>query len=522
MVPERPIRILIIDDDRADREIYKRCLGLSATWKFEFAEADSAADGLEKSKSWGPDCILLDYNLPDQDGLEVLTSLGTQSEEAPAAIVMLTAFGGEELAVRAMKAGATDYLPKGSVAADTLSHTIINAVEKGRMRRQIEAQQAELQKSARRHQVLLEAIPDMVWNASADGHVEYANRRWFEYTGLQLDQATRFGWDHLLHPDDSDRTYAAWKQGDNGNTVFEIEHRLRRATDGSYRWHLVRAVPLRNPATGETLSWFGTCTDIEDQKRLEVEKLQRQKLESIGRLAGGVAHDFNNLLVAILGGASLAMDTLPGSHPAQKLLSEVLNAGERAAHLTRQLLAYAGKSNFFVEPVDVGELVGETCSRVRRSLPENLHLEIHNQPDLPSIETDQEQMRQVVTDLVMNAAEAVGKGGGSVRVCTKALNIDTESAVHNGFQPSLAPGQYVALEVSDTGCGMDQEIQKKIFDPFFTTKSTGRGLGLAAVQGFVRTNRGGIEIKSAPGQGTHFCIVLPVAVESASRTRAAG
>lgn len=522
MLPERPIRILIIDDDCADREIYKHCLVLSATWKFEFAEADSATDGLQKCKSWHPDCILLDYNLPDQDGLAVLTSLSAQSDQASAAIVMLTAFGGEELAVRAMKAGATDYLPKGSIAADTLSHTVINAVEKGRMRRQIEAQQAELQKSARRHQVLLEAIPDIVWMAAADGRVEYANRRWFEYTGLQLDQATHLGWNHLLHPDDRDRTYAAWEQADNGNTVFEIEHRLRRAADASYRWHLVRAVPLRNPATGEILSWFGTFTDIEDRKRLEVEMLQRQKLESIGRLAGGVAHDFNNLLVAILGGASLAMDTLPGSHPAQKLLAEVLNAGERAAHLTRQLLAYAGKSNFFVEPVNLGELVCETCNRVRRSLPENLHLEIHNQPDLPALETDQEQMRQVLTDVLMNAVEAVGKTGGYVRVCTALIDIDADSAMRNGFQPGVAPGKYIALKVSDTGCGMDQEIQKKIFDPFFTTKSTGRGLGLAAVQGFVRTNRGGIEIESAPGQGTHFRIVLPVAVEDASRTRAAG
>jgi two-component system, cell cycle sensor histidine kinase and response regulator CckA len=520
MLPERPIRILIIDDDRADREIYKRFLSLSAAWNFEFAEADSAAAGLARSKSWRPDCILLDYNLPDQDGLELLESLSAGPDQVACAVVMLTAFGGEDLAVRAMKAGATDYLPKAGVAADTLPHTIRNAVEKARMRRQIEIQQAELQKNARRYQVLLEAIPEMVWMATADGRIEFANRRWFEYTGLQLDQAARLGWDHLLHPEDHDRTHQAWRQVERTGNVFEIEHRLRRAADGAYRWHLVRAAPLRNQLTGEILSWFGTCTDIEDQKQLENEKLQRQKLESLGRLAGGVAHDFNNLLVAILGGASLAMDSLPSAHPAQKLLAEVVHAGDRAAQLTRQMLAYAGKSNLFVEPVDVGQLVHDTCERIRTSLPDNLRFEVHSKADLACVDTDQEQLRQVVTDLVMNAVEAVGKGTGTVVVSAEALEIGADSG-ENGFRPPVPAGKYVAVQVSDSGCGMNEEILKKIFDPFFTTKSTGRGLGLAAVQGFVRSNRGGIQIHSVPGQGTRIRVVLPVAVEVAGRTLAA-
>ncbi len=515
MLPDRPLRILIVDDDLADRAIYKRCLGLSATWRFEFAEADSAAAGLRMSESWRPDCILLDYNLPDQDGLEMLSGLRGSSGRVPCAVVMLTAFGGEELAVRAMKAGVTDYLPKGRVAADTLPHTIANAYEKSRLQSQIEAQQSELQKSARRHQVLLEAIPQMVWMATADGTVEYANRLWFEYTGLQLDQAERLGWDLLLHPEDRERTYAAWRQADGPDSIFEIEHRLRRASDGTYRWHLVRAAPLRNPATGEIISWFGTCTEIEDQKRLENDMLQRQKLESIGRLAGGLAHDFNNLLVAILGGASLAMESLPPTHPAQKLLEGVVDAGDRAAQLTRQMLSYAGKSNLFVEPVDIRELVRDTCSLVRSSLPKNVHLQVRIETEIPPIDTDKEQMRQVVMDLVMNAVEAVGQAGGTVEVCTEVADINGEGA---GFRPPVSPGKYVILEVCDSGCGMDDEIRKKIFDPFFTTKSTGRGLGLAAVQGFVRSNRGGIQIDSAPGQGTRFRIVLPAALEAVRRT----
>ncbi|HLK47040.1 MAG TPA: response regulator [Bryobacteraceae bacterium] len=517
MLPAATLRILIIDDDPADREIYKNCLRLSAAWKFEFAETDSAATGIQRCREWHPDCILLDFNLPDQDGLETLDQLRAGSQRAPCAVVMLTAFGGEELAVRAMKAGVTDYLPKGRVAADTLPHTIANAVEKWRMQSQMEIQQTELQNSARRYQVLLEAIPQMVWMARADGSIEYANRRWFEYTGLALDQVQHLGWDHLLHPEDRERTLAAWARVNGRDGIFEIEHRLRRASDGTHRWHLVRATPLRNPSTGEIISWFGTCTEIEDQKRLDHDMLQRQKLESIGRLAGGVAHDFNNLLVAILGGASLAMETLPPLHPARKLLDGVVEAGDRAAQLTRQMLAYAGKSNLFVEPVDLPELVRDTCGLVRSSLPANLRLEVRA-GDVPPIDTDKEQMRQVVMDLVMNAIEAVSPAGGVVAVCTDMVELDEDAAGQDGLASPLPSGRYAVLEVCDTGCGMDEEIRKKIFDPFFTTKSTGRGLGLAAVQGFVRSNRGRIEIETAPGQGTRFRILLPAALEPARRT----
>jgi len=520
MVPDRPIRILIIDDDLADREIYKRCLAFSAGWQFDFAEAAAAAAGIEKVRSWAPDCLLLDYNLPDQDGLEMLQSLRSASGRPPCAVVMLTAFGGEELAVQAMKAGVADYLAKGRVTPDTLPHTIINAVEKWRMQAQIEAQQLELQRSARRYQVLLEAMPQMVWMAGADGRMEYANRRWFEYTGLGLAQAVPFDWESILYPADRQRTYQAWSQAQAAGRVFEIEHRLRRAADGSFRWHLVRAAPLPNPATGEILSWFGTCTDIEDQKQLENDQLQRQKLESIGRLAGGVAHDFNNLLVSILGGASLAMDSLPPSHPSQKLLDEVLHAGERAAQLTRQMLAYAGKSNLFVETVDLGKLVKETCDSLRRTLPVSVQLNVYSEAGL-GIETDMEQMRQAITDMVTNAIEAVGRGGGTVEVRCGCLDLPKGAEGHNGSRAALPPGKYIAVEVSDTGCGMDEETRKKIFDPFFTTKATGRGLGLAAVQGFVRSNRGVIEIESAPGQGTRFRIVLPAVVAVATKTGSA-
>jgi len=222
-----------------------------------------------------------------------------------------------------------------------------------------------------------------------------------------------------------------------------------------------------------------------------------------------------------MGGASLAMDSLPESHPAQRLLGEVLHASDRAAQLTRQMLAYAGKSNLFVEPVDIGELVRGACDQIRNSLPKNLEVKV-KVGDLPVIETDLEQMRQAVTDLVTNAVEAVGPSGGTVEVRGEVVEFQEESIVQNGFRHAIGPGRYIILEISDTGCGIDEETRKKIFDPFFSTKSTGRGLGLAAVQGFVRSNRGAIEIDSAPGRGTRFRVMLPALAEAVTRTRTAG
>ena len=511
MFDQAQFRVLIIEDDRTDREIYKRCLNLERTCHFEFAEAESAAGGIEMARTWRPDCILVDYSLPDMDGLQLLNHLKFQGQSFPCAVVMLTAYGGEALAVHAMKAGVLDYLPKRDANAHYLPHAISNAIERFRMQCQIEEQRAALERSARQYQLLLEAMPQMVWTANADGLLEYANGRWIEYTGLSAQGVRRLGWDETLYPDDQEGTWAFWRQSAQTGAVFEIEHRLKRASDRTYRWHLVRAVPMRN-AEGQITHWFGTCTEIEDQKQAEKAALQRQKFESIGRLAGGIAHDFNNLLVTVLGGTSLAIDSLPTPHPARSLLKEVVVAGEQAAQLTGRMLAYAGKANFFVESANINRLVQDACERAKASLPPCVRLEICGGDSLPPIETDVEQMRQAIRELVVNAAEAIGLNTpGTIRIRTTGVEIAGSPAETASGLPEIPAGTYVAVEVTDTGRGMDEEVQKKIFDPFFSTKSLGRGLGLAAVQGFVRSNRGAIRVHSAPGAGTWLQVLLPTA-----------
>jgi signal transduction histidine kinase len=232
-----------------------------------------------------------------------------------------------------------------------------------------------------------------------------------------------------------------------------------------------------------------------ERRQLEEQLRQAQKLESLGLLAGGVAHDFNNLLTGILGNASLVLEMLSPPEPERSMLEDVVKASERAAELTRQLLAYAGKGKFVIHPVHMSEVVREISQLVRSSIPRQVELKMDLPADLPLVEADPSQMQQLVMNLVINAAEAIGD-------CTGLVEVSTSVRRHS-------ERVFVCLRVRDTGCGMDEATRTQIFDPFFTTKFTGRGLGLAAVQGIVRSHLGDIKVRSRPGHGSVFDVELP-------------
>ena len=372
-----------------------------------------------------------------------------------------------------------------------------------------QAERKEAEASERRYRSLAEAIPQMVWSAGADGSIDYFNRRWYDYTGKTFEETQGWSWVSVLHPDDEKACLRTWREAVRTGQRYEIEYRLRRF-DGVYRWHLGRAVPARD-ADESIVKWFGTCTDVDDQKRSEEALRQSAKLESIGLLAGGVAHDFNNLLTGIMGNASLAIDLLSEPDPARPLIQDVLQASERAADLTRQLLAYSGKGRFVVKAVSVSRVTQEIAHLIQASIPKKVDLQMRLEPDLPLVHADPGQIQQLIMNLVINGAEAIGEqNAGTVEVSTRlqTLNADDLQNYH-GFE--ITPGLYVCLEVRDTGCGMDEKVKSQIFDPFFTTKFMGRGLGLAAAQGIVRSHKGAIRVASAPGAGSCFDILLPAA-----------
>jgi len=254
--------------------------------------------------------------------------------------------------------------------------------------------------------------------------------------------------------------------------------------------------------------------DVSARKRVEQQLRQAEKLESLGLLAAGVAHDFNNLLTVIVGHASLLASEMPTVKPVMGRVHEIVRASQRAADLTKQLLTYAGKAESEIVAVNCSDLLQDLGASTAAKISKQVKLRLKLSSALPLALADVNQMKQVITNLITNAAEAIGENSGSVEVRTSVLEVDLQYLRDaEGFADQIVPGTYVVIEVEDTGCGIDDETKAKIFDPFFTTKFTGRGLGLAAVRGIIRRYKGGLQVHSTPGQGTIFRVLLPVAEE---------
>jgi PAS domain S-box-containing protein len=268
--------------------------------------------------------------------------------------------------------------------------------------------------------------------------------------------------------------------------------------------------------------FVANADDLSDIRRAEVDRLnleakiqQVQKLESLGVLAGGIAHDFNNLLVAILGNADLAYHELPRTSPAWESIEQIRTAATRAADLCRQMLAYSGRGRFVIKPFNLSRLVEDMAHLLEASIPKRALLNYDFPTNVPTVEGDMTQVRQVALNLITNAADAIGERGGVISIRTGWMQADRAYLASTYLAGDLAEGCYVYLEVSDTGCGMDEATQARIFDPFFTTKETGRGLGLAAVLGIVRGHKGAIQVYSQKDKGTSVKVLLPAADQPA-------
>ena len=306
----------------------------------------------------------------------------------------------------------------------------------------------------------------------------------------------------LVHADDREHLRKVTEPVFARGGEYEVEYRFYR-NDGELRWMLERGQGfVDGNAKCQTVSGVGI--DITERKQLEERVRHAHKLESLGVLAGGIAHDFNNLLTGILGSASLVIENLPRDSQAWHMQRNVIEASERAAQLTGQMLAYSGKGRFYVEDIDIARVVQDNLRLIHASVAnKKVQLDIQLSSEPCVVQADPAQMQQVVMNLMINATEAIPEDrAGIVRLITRIQYLPQDSE-------GLKAGEYVVLEVSDTGTGMDADTLSRIFDPFFTTKFTGRGLGLAAVQGIVRSHKGAIRVASAPGDGTTFTVTIP-------------
>ena len=388
------------------------------------------------------------------------------------------------------------------------------------IRRQVGERTAELAESRRELANMLHALPGMTYRCTYDHQltVLFVSEGALELTGWSAEdfRSGRIHFRDCIHPDDIGRVREVTRAALQNQTEVEIEYRLK-TKDGEEKWVLSRGRGTHG-ADGKLTIFEGLAIDITAQKkaeaaRLDLERkaLEGQKLESLGLLAGGIAHDFNNLLSSILGNATMARQTLGAGHAVDDPMRAIEAASLRAAELCRQMLAYAGKGRFVVEPTDLTTLVNDLLPLLKISIAHQATLTLHLERNVPPVLADATQVRQIVMNLVLNAADAIVDRGGEIVLKTGVIEADYALLANCAAGAGLPKGEYVFIEVRDTGTGMTPEIQAKIFDPFFTTKVAGRGLGLAAVLGIVRGHKGALRVESTPGVGSTFTLLLPPA-----------
>ncbi len=363
---------------------------------------------------------------------------------------------------------------------------------------------------------ILDNIPECIFvmDVTADGRfvIVELNPAEEKAVGLSSDQVAGKFIEEALTEDVVRSVTPQYLRCVASRSPIDYEGELNLAIGPRYfRTHLI---PLQD-ATGRVCRLVGCCHDLTEARRSHEEALARQKLETIGALANGIAHDFNNLLGGILASAELALNEKgEGVAVVEDELQRIRTASIRGAEIVRELMVYGGKESTVLEAVDGSALVGEMLQLLKVAVSKNAVVEANLGKRLPAVLANPTQLRQIVMNLVTNASEAIGENAGAIRVSTSLAKIKKGSRSGLG----LAPGDYVMLEVSDSGSGMALELQRKAFDPFFTTKSHGRGLGLSIVQGIVRAHRGAIHLVSAPGQGTTIQVLLPSLPQSQTRS----
>ncbi len=511
-----PCYLLIAEDEAAHVEAVRRAFEQVGT-KVEIRNVTTLRGYRASVAERVPDLAVVDLNLPDGQALEVLTY---PPEDAPFPILVMTAFGSQAIVVDVMKAGALDYIVKSPEAFAAMSHTVERALREWALRQKHKQAEATLMDEAVRRRVLFEQCRDGIVVMDQNGKVCDANCRYAEMLGYSAEEVRQ------LHIWDWDTQWTREQllgmlQSIDATGPF-VETRHRRKDGSIYDVEISSSVAC----VGGLTFIFCVCRDITARKRaeiqhdkLEVQLRQAQKMEAVGRLAGGVAHDFNNMLQIILGCTELVMNATAADDPRRDDLTEAISAARRSADLTRQLLAFARKQTISPRVLDLNDAVDDILKMLRRLIGEDIDLLWQPAAGLWLVNLDPSQLDQILANLAINARDAIA-GVGKLTIETGKAEIDE---AYCQAHPDAIPGAYVMLAVSDTGCGMDKETQARIFEPFFTTKELGKGtgLGLATVYGIVRQNNGFITVYSEPGKGTTFGIYLPRHAALADETETA-
>jgi len=495
---QQPVRILLAEDCSPDAYLFEESLRRTGI----VAEIDHCRDGEECIRKIAcypttkpPDLCVIDLHLPHVDGLKLVETIRANPSFAQTPLIVLTSSSSIKDKNVCLDLGANAFISKPNNIDDFIS--VIASTVRSALRGE----------DARRRSVaIIESSEDAIISKSIDGIVQSWNagaERIYGYAAEEMIGRPMTVLCPSSHRDEEAQLLGRLQQGESIHHFETI--RVRKNKEQIFV--SVTISPIKNK-DGQMTGISHIARDISQQKILERQS-QSQRLESLGLLAGGIAHDFNNLLTGILGNASLLSERLSVSDPNQQFLQDLMKSAEKAAELTRQLLAYAGKGRFVISSLDLSELVMEINKLISASIPKTVLVRMELDKGLPKIEGDRNQLQQLVMNLILNGAEAIGEGYGTVVVRTGTHRID-DIDVHLAVDGTIiSPGDYIYLEVRDDGCGMDAVTAGKIFEPFFTTKFTGRGLGLSAALGIVKAHNGAIRLSSTCGVGTTFRVFFP-------------
>jgi hypothetical protein len=494
----RPISILVVEDRDDDTVLLMRELRHGGFDPFhERVETEVEMRAALAKRQW--DIVISDYSLPSFSGPQALAALKESGFDVP--FIVVSGSIGENLAVSMLKSGASDFITKGDLSR--LTSALERELRDSASRRARREAEAALRASNERITALVNASPFAMVVIERSGLVTLWNPTARRIFGLSEEQA--LGKPPQMVGADGNTVFTMMCDGVWAGKSFTAVEVFAHNHNGTQLLTSLSLVPLRN-ANGVIDSQLALFEDITERRNLERQLLQAQKMDAIGKLAGGVAHDFNNLLTVINGRSHRILGSLKPEDPLWREVDIIHQTGERASKLIRQLLAFSRRQVIEPQLIRFNSIITDMAKMLKSLLGEGIDLVLLLDPDLKHVRANAAQLEQVVLNLVVNASDAMQHGGRLTIQTAHARMTAEQVRGHAG----TAAGPYATLSVSDTGQGMDQLTQARIFEPFFTTKAQGSGLGLATVYGIIKQGGGFITVASEIGKGTSFRICLPV------------
>jgi two-component system, cell cycle sensor histidine kinase and response regulator CckA len=500
----KPLRVLIAEDDPNDLELCLCSLKKSGL-DFEAQAASTREEFVHKLGQSRFDVVISDYRMKGWTGMDALAAVRQSAPQTP--VILLTGTLGDELAVECLKLGVTDYILKENMTR--LPSALRRAREETEMRATEMQAIAALRESEARYRGLVNNATYGIYWVTGDGSLLFVNPALVRMLGYESEQdLLDVGNSHLFYTDPGMRDRVHTEYGRNGRVDAVVEWRRKDGKTISVRLNGRTVIdPTREDPCVEVIA-----EDVTERLQLEKQLVQAQKFEAIGQLAGGIAHDFNNMIGAIIGWADLGIEEAEPGSRIYRHFEKVRQQADRAAALTKQLLAFARRQILEPRSIDLNQVTIEALSLLENVIGSNIEIGASLAPDLAIVRADPVQIEQVLMNLCINARDAM-PDGGSLRVETCNVTLDREFCAR---EPQALPGSYALLAVSDTGTGMDRATLDRIFEPFFTTKGLGKGtgLGLATVYGIVTQHGGFLQVHSEPGSGSTFRAYFPVSTES--------